>query len=470
MTETVRLREEHAGRCRDDEVANSLARTISGTFADRLAARAGALPTASEIRRDIDRLTGLMRNLVLFVLLLAVVAGLLAARASIAQREVDILLAAATLLAFPTVMLLAWIALMLPGNRRGELGSLAGRLMRRALGWLGPRALSGDHAGEIAQAGTRLLGTTYGRWLVSALSHAFWTVYLVSALAALTFLFAIAPYDLAWGTTLLSDESVVALVGALAAPPAWLGMIPEPRADWILGGREGALAPEARAMWAQFLLAMIFVYGLLPRLLLLVTCCLIAWSRHERLELDTTQPGYLRLSGALRPKESSVTEHGNAPEAKPPRRRAPPADARGKPILIGMELEGNHWPPTIPGINTNPLGCADDRAGRRAILAALEALPAPPPLLLAACSLLRTPDAAHERFIERAADRAATIPVLLLLDADHLTARGDRLASRLADWQALAEQVGGVALRYDPETPDAAVLARLQQMIDGVFE
>jgi len=470
VTETVRLREEHAGRSHDDEVANALARAVSGTFADRLAARAGALPAASEIRNDVGRLFRLMRKLMLFILLLAAVAGLLAARASIAQREVDILLAATTLLALPTLMLAAWIALMAAGKRLGGSVSLSGHLLRRALGWLGPRMLSGEYAVEVTLAGTRALTTPFGRWLLGMLAHAFWTVYLLTALGMLALFFSLAQYDLTWGTTLLTDDQIVTLVGSLAAPPAWLGLVPEPQAAWILGGREGALAPEARALWARFLLAMVFVYGLLPRLLLLAACGLLAWTCRSRLSLDTTRPGYLRLSRILRPEGAEVTAHGEMPQRQPPRHRSPPSGRRGNPILIGLELEGDDWPPLLPGVEMSALDFANDRAGRKAVLAALDGLPAPPPFLLVACSLLRTPDAAHEHFINLAADHAGTIPVLLLLDADRLAERGDRLASRLADWQSLAEQVGGTALMYDPEAPDAAVLARLQRMIEGVFE
>ncbi len=470
LTETIRVREERAGRSVDDEAANALARTTSGGLAERLAARAGALPAATGIREDIDRLFGLMRNLVFLILLLAAVAGLVAARASIAQREVDILLAAATLLALPSLMLIAWMVLMWPGRHRGGSGSLAGHLLRRALGWLGPRLLPGEHAAEVTLAGSRALGTAFGRWLLGALAHAFWTVYLLSALAALALFFTLAQYDLTWGTTLLSDDQVVTLVGSLAAPPAWLGLVPQPQPEWILGGREGALAPEARALWARLLLSMVFVYGLLPRLVLLAGCSLLAWSKRNRLPLDTSRPGYLRLSSALRTNVARPMAHGTAPEARPPRQRSAPTATRGKPIAIGLELERRGWPPTLPGIETNSLGCANDRAGRRGVLAALDALPAPPPFLLVGCSMLRTPDSAHARFIDQAADRAATIPVLLLLDAGRLTERGDSLASRLADWQALAEQVGGVALPYEPDAPDAAALARLKRMSEGVYE
>jgi hypothetical protein len=470
LTETVRLIEERSGRRHDDQSATALARAVPGNFADRLVARAAALPMAADIRADIERVTGLIRKLALGILLLATVAGLLAARASIAQREVDFLLAAATLLALPSLMLVVWAGLMLRGHRSGGSGSLAGHMLRRALAWISPRVLSGQHAGEVSLAGSRALATPFGRWLLSALAHAFWTVYLLAAICALTFFFLVAQYDLTWGTTLLTDEQIVSLVRLLAAPPAWLGLVPEPAAEWILGGREGALAPEARALWARFLIALVLVYGVLPRLLLLLGCSLLAWLRSTSLPLDTSLPGYLRLGGPLRPGERTITEHGSVPEATVPRRRRVPSNASGKPVLIGLELVGSNWPLTIPGIETNTLGRADDRAGRRAILAALDALPTVPPMLLVTCSLLRTPDASHQRFIDQAADHAGTIPVLLLVDGQRLTDRGDRLASRLADWQSLAERVGGQALQFDAEAIDAATLARLQRMMKGRFE
>ena len=469
LAETVRLREEREGRSRDDEAANALARTAPGTLGQRLAARAAALPDADGIRIDIRRLIRLVRNLSLFILILAAVLGILAARASIAQRHVDILLATATLLALPTLMLVLWIVLMLSGRKQGGSGSLTGHLVRRALGWLGPRLLTGEHAVEVTLAGGRALGTGFGRWLLSTLAHTFWSIYLLSALAALTFFFSVAQYDLIWGTTLLTDETVVGLVRTMAAPPAWLGLIPPPEAQWILGGREGDLLPEARALWAQFLMAMLLVYGLLPRLILLVACGLMAGLSGRRLVLDTSLPGYLRLSRTLRDPREQPTEHGQVPAAAPVRRRQRPAKSAGDAVLVGLELENenNDWPPTIPGIPTRNIGHANDRAGKASILAALEALTEPPPVLLVCCSMLRTPDAAAERFINDTADRAQTIPVLILLEADRLVERGGRLSSRLSDWKSLAERVGGEAVAYDIDVPEAAAIARLKQILAG---
>ncbi len=467
LTETVRLREEREGRSRDDEAANALARTTPVTLGRRLATRAAALPGADGIRTDIRRLFKLVRKLSLLVLILAAVFGMLAARASIAQRHVDILLATATLLALPTLMLVLWIVLILTGRKRNGSGSLAGHLVRRALGWLGPKLLAGEHAVEVTLAGGRALGTGYGRWLLSALAHAFWSVYLLSALIALTFFFSVAQYDLVWGTTLLTDETVVTLVRMMAAPPALLGLLPAPEAEWILGGREGDLVPAARALWAQFLMTMVFVYGLLPRLFLLAGCGLMAGFTSRRLVLDISMPGYLRLSRTLRnPREQSI-EHGKTPAAVTVRRRQRPAKTTGKAVLIGLELEGDDWPPTLPGIATRSIGHANDRAGKASILAALEALSDPPPALLVCCSMLRTPDSAAERFINEAADSARTIPVLVLLEADRLIERGGRLSSRLADWEALAERVGGEAVPYDTATPEAAAIARLKQSLSS---
>jgi hypothetical protein len=141
------------------------------------------------------------------------------------------------------------------------------------------------------------------------------------------------------------------------------------------GGREGALAPEARALWARFLLALVFVYGLLATPAAAGrTCSLMAWSKRRRLPLDTAQPGYLRLSGIAAPDKPSVTEHGKAPEEQRRRAAAAALQYQRPSDSDRLELERDDWPPIIPGIETSAMGQADARAGRKAVLAALECI------------------------------------------------------------------------------------------------
>lgn len=466
LTEAVRLREERSGRRGDDEAAVASALATGGTLSSRLAARAQALPGADNILADIRHLRRLARNLALGLIALGALSGALAARASIADRQVDILLAAAALLLVPTVMLMVWLVLVVAGARGRDSGSLAGGLLAAGLRRLGPRLLGSDHAAEVTLAGGRLLRTGIGRWLLSSLTHAFWIAYAVAALMTLAAFFSIVQYDLSWGTTLLSEGTVVALMQTLAQPPAALGLIPPAPPEWILAGREGVPSAEGRAQWARFLLAMIAVYGLLPRLVFALLSLLGVFVGLRRLAVDTTLPGYLRLSGALLP-AAPATEHGRAPKPAPKKTRRRPRNPVGGPVLIGIELEQQTWPLAIPGIETHALGRADDRAGRGRLLSALAALRGPPPVLLIACSMLRTPDAGSERFIDRAADAAGTVPVLVLVEGALFAERGGRLASRLADWQALAERAGGEALLLDLDAPDAAAIARLLQWIQG---
>src|SRR6056297_3044246 len=98
VAEAVRLHEERHGRLRDDETANVLARESAGGLDARLARRAAALPVAASVRQDLLRLRRLMTSLAWMLVLLAAVAGVLAALASAQAREVDVLLAAASLL------------------------------------------------------------------------------------------------------------------------------------------------------------------------------------------------------------------------------------------------------------------------------------------------------------------------------------------------------------------------------------
>ncbi len=466
LAETVRLAEERDGRRRDDRVATAAGASTEAGLARRIALRARALPGADAVRADIVRLRRLTRLFAGMLLLAAAAAGVLAATASVDERRIDFLLAAAALLLMPTLMLAGWLIAVIAGAGRGASGSITGTLLATACRRLGPRILTSDHAGDVLEAAGGFLRTTSGRWFLGCLAHAFWIAYLLAALVTLVLYFSVVQYDLIWGTTLLNDTTMVTLFSGLANPLVALGVMQPIEPEWLLAAREGTGAGDGRGRWAWFLLAVILVYGFVPRLLALIVSVAVTAIGWWRLTLDTTQPGYLRLAGSLAPTNTpETTDQAPARANRAPRHR--PANAQGRPLLVAIELEHEPWPPTIAGIDMQVVGRADDRAGREQILAALQALDAPPPALLVLCSLLRTPDQGHERFIDRAADAVGTVPLLVLTDGAALARRDGNVDSRRADWQALAARVGGKAVEFDPEYPDAAAIAQLQRWIAG---
>lgn len=465
LAETVRLHEEHHGRSVEDETANVLARGGEPDLVMRLARRASAMPLATSIRSDLSRLRRLAWRLAAAVLVLAAVAGALAALSSTSDREINFLWAAASLLALPTLMLLVWMALMFSTRPRRAAASLSGGFLAFGLTRLGPRLLQGPLASETVAAGSGLMGTAAGRWALGALAHSFWVVYSLSALLVLALLFSVAQFDLSWGTTLLSDDAVVGLISWLAWAPAALGLIEAPDAAWILAGREGHEPGTARAEWAGFLLALVVVYGLLPRLLLAGLSALLAALGLRRLRLDTRQPGYLRLAGLLSD-PSDIDIHGQAPAPVSPQRRRRPSRVDGPPLLVGMELERSEWPVRLPDVSWQVLGRADTRAQRRQLLAAAEGFLTPPPALIAHCSALRTPDEGTGRFLSRLADVAETVPILWLDESAGLEARGIPYADRIKDWRALADRIGAALVVLDADQPDAGVLAELKTLLE----
>lgn len=464
LAETVRLHEEHHGRSGDDDTANALARSAAPDLNGRLLRRAAALPVAAAIRVDLAHLRRLSLKLVLGVLLLAVLAGGLAALSSAATREINFLWATASLLLLPTIMLLVWLLVML-STRPARSASLSGGLVSWGIRRLGPRLLRGPLAAETAAAGSGFFGTAPGRWAMGTLAHLFWVVYSLSALAMLTLLFSVAQFDLSWGTTLLSDETAVNLISALAWLPAALGLIETPDAAWILAGREGHQPDAARAEWAGFLLALVVVYGLLPRLVLAGLTALMAAIGLRRLQLDTRQPGYLRLAGVLTD-AAEIDIHGDAPAPVSLPRRSRPARTDGPPLLVGMELEREDWPTRLPGVSWQVLGRADTREQRRQVLAAAKGYLTPPPALLAHCSALRTPDEGTGRFLSRLADEAETVPVIWLDDVAQLERRGIAARERIADWRSLADRIGGSLVLLDGNEPEAAALAELIAVLE----
>ncbi|MDZ7791855.1 MAG: DUF2868 domain-containing protein [Xanthomonadales bacterium] len=471
LVESYRRLEERAGR-RADAAALAIARERGGDLPGRILARARALEEAPAVRADIRRLRRALAWLGLGLAAVGLIFGAAAARATIADRQVDILLATAALLLVPSLMLLAWLGAMLLGARRRGQGGLLGGVAFGALRWLGPRLLVSPHAADVMAAFGGVAATGWGRWRLSAMTHGFWLAYAAGAFFTLFVFFSVVQYELTWGTTLLSDDTVVGMVRWLAAWPELLGLMPASDPAWIIAGREGTDNAPARAEWARFLLAMIAAWAIVPRAALAALS--MAWSAAagRRMDLDTTRPGYLRLAADLSPARGAVESGGRPlPVADRRARRGRKPNAAGV-LAVAVELEREDAGPAglVPGVEIIDLGRADHRAGREAALENARLLRRPAAAVLAVCSMLRTPDAGTERFLARLSE-LADAPLWLAVDeGGRLAERGGDVAARRSDWQSLAERAGGEAVFLDRDAPAAGELARLHRALNDAGE
>lgn len=472
LAETVRHAEERDGRRQDDQAALALGRSAGSDLGQRLATRARALPGAAVIISDIARLRRWLNRAAGLLILAGTLAGWLAARASTSERHVDLLLATLALLGLPSLMLLLWMLLLLWSLRRSGSPSLLGRMLLALLTRGAPRLLQGPQARETVRAGLDLLAGPLGRWYLSSLSHLFWLAYAAGATLTLIVLFSVAQYDLSWGTTLLRDDTVSRMIQWLAAGPAQLGLVPPPDAAWVASGREGDLVGSQRAEWARLLLAVILIYGALPRLVLLVACSSLAGLAARRLNLDRRHPGYLRLVPLLQPEISTSRTLGEQPEPARERAQRRPANRNGSVLLVGIELDVDEgaWPPRLPGLAVNAIGRADRRDQRRTLVEALAQMRDKPLAVLAHCSLLRTPDTGIENLLNALGDAGDCALVLLLDDRERLQQRGGDLALRQADWDALARRVGGECLQVDTASAGRDELSALVQRLAELRE
>lgn len=457
LTEATRLHEETVGRRKDDEAANRLASAAGPDSSARLLARARALPGAIEACADLAQLRRLLRYCLVSLVLLGALAGLVAARAIGSGRDIDFLLASLTLAGLPGLMLALWLFMLLASRRIPGAG---GRLAASVTARLGPRLLNSALAGELLRAGSTLLRKPAGRWYMSSLSHAFWLAYGIGAWLSLVILFSFAQYEISWGTTLLSDAQMVALIGTLAAPVQALGLMPALGPDWIAAGREGVALDSMRADWARFLLGSVLIYTAAPRALLLAVCAILARQAAARLELDLKQAGYLRLLPLIRPSSEHSSPLGPSVPASSDHPWRPPGPSAGPLVLVGIELadDGNRWPPELPGLSAQDLGLVKDRSSMQAMAAALQSLAPRPRALLVACSLERTPDSGTAERLARLADAGGSSLIVLLVDRQRLVERGAEIEARLADWTELARRCGGRAVLIDElsNSPDGA--------------
>ena len=430
LTETVRLREEHAGPLEDLE-ANRLARTAGGDLPSRIQQRALHLAERDGLAAALSRWLQGARLALVLLAAVAVISGAGLAFAALGNglAPVNVFWALGSLLGLNLILLISWaLGLLFAGEHSASLG--------RLWLWLSEKLARDAKAAQLAPALLLLLQRQkLNRWAVGVLVNSLWLLALLSALVILLTLLATRRYGFVWETTILGADTFVAVTQALGTLPALLGFN-VPTVEMIRASGDSALNIEsARQAWAAWLVGVLLVYGLLPRLILALLC-LWRWKRgRAALRLDLNLPGYAQLRERLMPSSERLGVNDVAPDhLHPISGGASELESDGA-LLVAIELDDQHpWPPKLPA-NVKNAGILDSRESRNKLLEQLSRFP--PARLAIACDPRRSPDRGSLALIAELA-RSATDTRVWLLQAPP----GQALdAERLGDWHAALRQL-----------------------------
>lgn len=430
LTEAVRLREEHAGPLEDLE-ANRRARATAGDLPTRIQNRALWLAERDGLLNALHHWKQGAR-LALIVLAMMVVitgAGLAFAALGNGQAPVNVFWALGSLLGLNLILLLSWALSMLFA---GESTASLGRLWL----WLSEKLARDAQAAQLAPALVLLLQRQrLNRWALGMVVNGAWLLALLSALVILLMLMATRRYGFVWETTILRGDTFVTVTQALGALPALLGFS-VPTETMIRASGDSALSIEsARQAWAGWLVGVLLVYGIVPRLLLALVC-LWHWRRgRAALSLDLNMPGYSQLRERLMPSSERLGISDAAPEQLHSTQSGTVALDSDGALLVAIELDDQRpWPPGLPK-SVIDAGILDSRESRQKLLDQLTRFP--PARLTIACDPRRSPDRGSLALIAELA-RCAGATRIWLLQAPP----GQALdAERLGDWHSALQKL-----------------------------
>ncbi len=428
LSETIRLREEHAGPL-DDLEANRLARAAGGDLPSRIARRALWLAERDGLTAALKHWLQGARLALVLLMIFAVLSGAGLAFAALGQTPVNVFWALGSLLGINLILLLSWALGLIFA---GEHGATLGRLWL----WLSEKFARDAKAAQLAPALLLLLQRKkLNRWALGALVNGLWLLAMLSALMLLLTLMATRRYGFVWETTILGADTFIHVTQALGYLPSLLGFN-VPTEEMIRASGAGALDIEsARQAWATWLVGVLVVYGVLPRLLLALFC-LWRWnSGKAALRLDLNLPGYAQLRERLMPTSERLGV--NDPEPAQLHRVESNVGERASEgaLLVAIELdEQRPWPPALPK-NVSNAGILDSRESRHKLLEQLSRFP--PARLAIACDPRRSPDRGSLALIAELARNAGATRIWLLQAPP-----GEALdGQRLGDWHAALQQL-----------------------------
>jgi hypothetical protein len=461
LAEAVRAHETADPRAFDDAAACREARDAAGGDFERFIIERARRLDASAALRDADRAVARWWAFgVQAMFVTAVITGVLAAGAALADGVASVFALLGGLLGVQTAMLLLWVGAMILLAKRGGSGA-AGRLAMLAIR-RGAHAIWRDDAHRAAieaRFSTHMSGAI-GRWTLASITHLAWTAVNVGILAHLAVMFIGEGYEFRWDSTWLSDRSYAWLIEVVSSIPSLAGF-PTPSADQIAASRAfdaadaGTQNAAAREAWAWLFFGSVVVYGLVPRAAL-AACSLVLRARAKRrFRLDVDRPEYARLRERMAPPSP---EHGHAstaaswPAVTDSRGAAPAARTAGPAAIVGVELSAprDRWPPPLPS-GVHDLGVIDGGADERRVVDALAHGATSPRALAIAVELRRTPDRGVLRIVAALRRAAAPARVHLILsmgrDAGGGIATGGEheaawITQRTALWSEAAGSIG----------------------------
>jgi hypothetical protein len=398
LTETVRLREEHAGTLEDLE-ANRLARTAGGDLPSRIQRRALWLAERDGLTAALKHWLQGARLALVLLMIFAVLSGAGLAFAALGQTPVNVFWALGSLLGLNLILLLSWLLGLIFA---GEHGATLGRLWL----WLSEKMARDAKAAQLAPALLLMLQRKkLNRWALGTLVNGLWLLAMLSALILLLTLMATRRYGFVWETTILSADTFIHVTHALGYLPSLLGFN-VPTVEMIRASGDGALDIEsARQAWATWLVGVLVVYGVLPRLLLTLLCFWRWNSGKTALRLDLNLPGYAQLRERLMPTSERLGVNDPEPAQLHRVESSVGEFASEGALLVAIELdEQRPWPPALPKTVSNA-GILDSRESRHKLLEQLSRFP--PARLAIACDPRRSPDRGSLALIAELARSAA---------------------------------------------------------------
>ncbi|HWH87336.1 MAG TPA: DUF2868 domain-containing protein [Pseudomonas sp.] len=428
LTETIRLREEHAGPLEDLE-ANRLARSAGGDLPSRVQRRALWLSERDGLTAALKHWLQGARLALMLLMIFAVLSGAGLAFAALGQTPVNVFWALGSLLGINLLLLLSWVLGLLFA---GEHGATLGRLWL----WLSEKLARDAQAAQLAPALLLMLQRRkLNRWALGALVNGLWLLAMLSALILLLTLMATRRYGFVWETTILGADTFIHVTQALGYLPSLLGFN-VPTQEMIRASGDGALHIEsARQAWASWLVGVLVVYGVLPRLLLALLC-LWRWNVGKvALRLDLNLPGYAQLRERLMP----TSERLGVSDPEPAQLHRVESNvgelASEGALLVAIELdEQRPWPPALPK-NVSNAGVLDSRESRHKLLEQLSRFP--PARLAIACDPRRSPDRGSLALIAELARNAGATRIWLLQAPPGEALDGERLG----DWHVALQQL-----------------------------